>query len=388
MGNITDYVDQYGSKSFSAAPFNEIDALVLSQISYVDFSAIVCKFDSDVEISLSEASFCFFTLHDEDELEKKISIVYKATQLLRQCAQTERYKNIKLLKYVNNINDKIDKQFSAITFYINEDLAVIAYRGTDTSVTGIKESAMLSYMFPVPAQIEGLYYLQECGMLADRDLIICGHSKGGNLATFAGISCSNSLKKKIVGIYEFDAPGFPEQMINRYDYIEMRPKIFSYIPESSIIGCMLYHNSSRKIVKSSNENIKQHQVSSWEIEDNHFEFTDETDELSKFVDKYLKKLAIDVGEENIEVVFETIFDFIESSGFKSYDELKKFDVLRLIRTIKSLKGISEVEKNLIENTIKQAVKELSYLIYKESIDSLTESIVKRIPIFDDKDSIK
>ncbi|MCH5321879.1 MAG: DUF2974 domain-containing protein, partial [Eubacterium sp.] len=326
-------------------------------------------------------------LHDEEELEKKISIVYKAAMLLRQCAQTERYKNIKLLKYVNNINDKIDKQFSAITFYLNEDLAAIAYRGTDTSITGIKESAMLSYMFPVPAQIESLYYLQESGMLAQRNLIISGHSKGGNLATFAGVSCSNSLKKRIDGIYEFDAPGFPEQMINRYDYIEMRPKIFSYIPESSIIGCMLYHNSSRKIVKSSNENIKQHQVSSWEIEDNHFEFTDETDELSKFIDKYLKKLSANVGEENIEEVFETIFDFIESSGFKSYDDFKRFDVIRLIRTIHSLKSISDVEKDLIENTIKQAFKELSHLIYKESIDSFTESLVKKFPFIDDKNNV-
>ncbi|MCH5321596.1 MAG: hypothetical protein J1E36_07510, partial [Eubacterium sp.] len=99
MGNITDYVEDYGSKTFGEAPFNEIDALVLSQISYVDFSAIVCKFDSDVEVSLSEASYQFFNLHDEEELEKKISIVYKAAMLLKQCANTKRYKNIRLLKY-------------------------------------------------------------------------------------------------------------------------------------------------------------------------------------------------------------------------------------------------------------------------------------------------
>ena len=117
MGNIVDYIDRYGSKSFNETAFNEIDALVLSQLSYVDFSAIVCKFDSDVEISLSEASYQFFNLHDEEEIQKKISIVYKAAMLLKQCAKTKRYKNIKLLKYENNINDKIDKQFSAITFY-------------------------------------------------------------------------------------------------------------------------------------------------------------------------------------------------------------------------------------------------------------------------------
>ena len=384
MGNIVDYIDRYGSKSFNETAFNEIDALVLSQLSYVDFSAIVCKFDSDVEISLSEASYQFFNLHDEEEIQKKISIVYKAAMLLKQCAKTKRYKNIKLLKYENNINDKIDKQFSAITFYISRDLAVIAYRGTDTSITGIKESAMLSYMFPVPAQIEGLYYLQESGMLSQRDLIICGHSKGGNLATFAGVSCSNSLKKRIKKIYEFDAPGFPEQMINRYDYLEMKEKIFSYIPQSSIIGCMLYHSSTRKVVKSTNENIKQHQVSSWLIEDNHFEFTDETDETIKFADKYLKKLSSAVGEENIEEVFETVFDFLESSGVNSYEDFKSFDFVRLIKAINSLKNISDLQKDLIESTIKQAIREFSRLFYKDKLESLADSFTKRIAVINEE----
>lgn len=381
MSDIIEYIEKYKDTSFDKMPFNEVDALIFSQLSYVDFSAVVCKFDSDVEITLEDAAYQYFSLYNDDELKEKISIVYKASILLSQCAHTKRYKNISLLKYVNNVNDKIDKQFSAITFYINSELAVIAFRGTDTSVTGIKESAMLSYMFPVPAQINALYYLEECGTLSQRNLIICGHSKGGNLASFSGVSCSNSLKKKITGIYEFDAPGFPRQMIERYDFIEMKDRIFSYIPQSSIIGCMLYHNSSRKIVKSTNENIKQHQVSSWLINDNHFEFTDETDEKSKFVDKYLKKLTAAVGEENIEEVFETIFDFIESSGINSYEDIKVFDFTRLIKAIHSLKNITDLQKDLIESTIRQAIKEFSSLVYLEHIQSLT----KKIGLTDNKD---
>lgn len=381
MSTITEYIEKYKNMSFNEEPFNEVDALIFSQLSYVDFSAVVCKPDSDVEITLEEASYQYFNLNNEDELKEKISIVYKASMLLNQCAHTNRYKNITLLKYVNNVNDKIDKQFSAITFYISSELAVIAFRGTDTSVTGIKESAMLSYMFPVPAQIHALYYLEECGTLAQRNLMICGHSKGGNLASFSGVSCSNSLKKKIKGIYEFDAPGFPRQMIERYDFIEMKDRIFSYIPQSSIIGCMLYHNASRKIVKSTNENIKQHQVSSWLIRDNHFEFTDKTDETSKFVDKYLKKLTAAVGEENIEDVFETIFDFVESSGINNYEDIKVFDFTRLIKAIHSLKNITDLQKDLIESTIKQAIKEFSSLVYLEHIQSLT----KKIGLTDSKD---
>lgn len=374
MGNITEYIEEYKNTDFKDAPFNEVDALVLSQLSYIDFSAIVCKFDSDIEISLEDAAYQYFTLHNDDEIKENISIVYKACMLLKQCSRANRFRNIKLLKYVNSVNEKIDKQFSAITFYINEKLAVIAFRGTDTSVTGVKESAMLSYMFPVPAQIESLFYLEECGTLARRNLIVCGHSKGGNLATFSGVSCSNSLKKKIIGIYEFDAPGFPQQMIDRYDFVEMKNKIFSYIPQSSIIGCMLCHSETRKIVKSTSENLKQHQVSSWVINGDRFELTEETDETSKFVDKYLKKLTSVIGQENIEEVFEAVFDFIEGSGINDYDDLKAFDFGKFIKTIRSLKNIDEEQKELIESTIKQTIREFSHLIYKEHIQHFARKI--------------
>lgn len=376
MYDLTQYIEEYGNYTFEEEKFNEIDALLFSQLAYVNYSAIVCKFDSDIETYLSEAARQFFYLYNDNDIKDEISIVYKACMLLKQCAEKRRYKNVKMLKFANNVNDKIDKQFSAVSFYLNDKIDVIAFRGTDTTITGIKESAMLSYMFPVPAQIEGLYYFQESAMLSNRDIIICGHSKGGNLATFAGINCSNSLKKRIIGIYEFDAPGFPKETIERCDYLRMKDRIFSYIPSRSIIGCMLYHNSSLKIVSSTNENLKQHQVSSWQIEKNHFVFVDETDDVSKFIDKYIKELSDAVGEENIEDVFETIFDFLEDAGVKEYDDIKNFDIAKLLKAVRSIKNMDLAKRENIENTIKQAIKELSALIYEQKLKSVAISKLK------------
>lgn len=379
MANINDYIDEYADFSFNDKGITEIDALIFSQLAYIDFSGICGDFVSDFETTLSTASNLLFELNDLEELEKEISIVYKACMLLKKCAETKRFSNVKVLKYVNNVNNKIDKQFSAITFYLNNDDALIAFRGTDTSITGIKESAMLSYMFPVPAQIESLYYFQESAMLSNRNITVCGHSKGGNLATFAAVSCSNSLKKRINCVYEFDAPGFPREMIERYDYIQMKDKIHSYIPQRSIIGCMLYHNSNLKIVKSINENLRQHQVNSWKIENDKFVFTSDTDDISKFIDKYIKLFCDEIGPDDIEDVFETIFDFIESSGISDYSDLKSFDFSKLIKSINSLKNIDERKKELIESSIKLAVKEFSVLLYKEKIKHFT---IKNIKIDD------
>ena len=126
MSNINDYIDEYGAKTFSKMPFNEVDALIFSQLSYVDYSAIVGKFDSDSEISLSEAAAVFFNLYDEEKINSETALIYKAIMLLKQCSNSNRYKGIRMLRYVNNVNDRIDKQFSAITFYIDNNTAFIA----------------------------------------------------------------------------------------------------------------------------------------------------------------------------------------------------------------------------------------------------------------------
>ena len=63
----------------------------------------------------------------------------------------------------------------------------------------------------------------------------------------------------------------------------------------------------------------------------------EKNQAGQRFDKYLKKLTTAVGEENIEDVFETIFDFVESSGINNYEDIKVFDFARLIKAIHSLK---------------------------------------------------
>lgn len=355
-------------------PFNEVDGLIFSQLAYVDYAGIVGGVTSQAEVLLDDAARQYALLHDAADIEDEIGIVQKAIFLLQLCADTRRYGDARLSAYVNNVNTKIDKQFSGIGFYLNDGSLLVAFRGTDTSLTGVKESAMLSYMFPVPAQIESLYYFQETASLAHGDVRVCGHSKGGNLAVFAAVSCSNSLKKHILGVYEYDAPGFPAPMVHRYDYLEMRDRLFSYVPERSVIGCLLEHNADTKIVQSENEGLKQHQAASWVIEDDHFCYAPCRNEASLFIEKYIKLVMEDVGPENMETVFSTLFAFFESAGITDYDALRNFDAGDLLRALYSVSGITEDQRHLLEHTVKLAVSDLSRLLYKEKI----EGYIKRL----------
>ena len=259
MQGITEYIENYGSLGFDEKPFCEIDALIFSQLSYVDFGGIA---DGEDGAFLSDAAVKYYSRHSDEENEKLIGINAKALKILTLCAKTNRFGFVRICRYVNYINGEIDKQFSGVCFAFFDNVTV-AFRGTDVTITGIKESAMLSYMFPVPAQIEALHYFQESAMVFEGNVYACGHSKGGNLAVFAAVNCSNSLKKQIVGVYEFDAPGFPDWFFERYDYKQIAPFIHCFAPQGSIVGRMLSHNVKPTVVKSINNGLKEHQVSSW-----------------------------------------------------------------------------------------------------------------------------
>ena len=90
--------------------------------------------------------------------------------------------------------------------------------------------------------------------------------------------------------------------MHRYDYLDLRDRLFSYVPERAVIGCLLEHNADTKIVQSENEGLKQHQAASWVVEDDRFCYVPSRDEASLFIEKYIKMVMDDVGPENMETV--------------------------------------------------------------------------------------
>lgn len=372
MKNLIDYIQEYGGISFLKKPFNEIDNLIFSQLAYTDFKGIVDYCGEG--ITLAEAAKRFYTIFNDDDINELIGISAKSAQLLKICSMTERFKSVKICHYINNVNEEIDKQFSAVHFITDNGFDIVAYRGTDVTVTGVKESAMLSYMFPVPAQIEALYYFQETCMKHKGDIILCGHSKGGNLAVFAAVNCSNSLKKRIAAVYEDDAPGFPKYFFDRYDYKQIKDKIHLLTPQGSIIGRMLYHDASPVIVHSSNTGLKQHQAHSWEVEKDHFLYDEKYDYYSDFINDYLDSLLDYVSDEELELFFDTLEYVAVNMGIEDFYDIREIDIKKAVSLIDSVGNLEEKQKE----KFKQILKKVSADFAKEYISEKAQKYLDKI----------
>ncbi len=341
MKYLQEYLDTYGDISFRDKPFNEVDNLIFSQLIYNDFGTIV---EQDKRVFLSDAAAEFAAQHPEEKIDTLLDVAKRAARLLALVGKKRRYSGTVICNYINNISDAIDKQICAASFITSDGAMMVAFRGTDATVAGFKESAMLAYMFPVPAQIEALHYFQESAMLHRGKVRLCGHSKGGNLAIFAAVNCSNSLKKKIDTVYAFDAPGFPEWFFERYDYQQIRDSLHIVNPSNSIVGRALAMEKEPELVISTAKRGRQHNVATWVIEDDGFAraeaYTEESDKLGA----YVNDLVAYIGDEDLEVFYDALEQTANQLGISDFYDLKEVDTNLVFIIIDSIQTLNPEQK--------------------------------------------
>ena len=90
MTNIIDYVKWRSDLSFQNDSFNDIDALALSLLAYVEFNNVVI---SD-RCSLKDVAEMFFKLNDVEKLMEEFSFTKNSIVLLEILAKSNRYQDI------------------------------------------------------------------------------------------------------------------------------------------------------------------------------------------------------------------------------------------------------------------------------------------------------
>lgn len=241
MANIFDYI-QWRDLSIEKVEFNEIDNLILARLSYFPLDGVV---NGEEEISITEA------YEKYEKLENKGRILQQEdTTLFPILAKSTRFGKMKLTNYINKIDPKQEKQFSAVTILMPDNTIYVAYRGTDNTIVGWKEDFNMSFSELVPAQTDAANYLNNIAYKYKNNIRVGGHSKGGNLAVYAAAFCDTEIQDRIINVYNNDGPGFCDKIINSKQYQNIIKKVHTYIPQSSITGVI---KSSRR-----NNNIKKH----------------------------------------------------------------------------------------------------------------------------------
>lgn len=293
MKGIIYFLKKYGNTSFKELPFNEIDILILAQISYLNVD--VYANNPNEKTYLKDVIKKEFRTRLVDK-----TMVHKMNEkLVNAFPNTTRYDNVYFKHWTNDIRFDIAKkssaakQFFAMTFFI-DDFMVIAYRGTDLTLVGWEEDFNLTYENEIPSQAEAVKYLNNIYNLYKLPMYVCGHSKGGNLATYASAFCNPQALDQIISIYSFDGPGFSNKIIlNSSQFTKMREKLHTLSAHISLVALLLYHVDDIEFIDSKGFLFMQHAAFNWKIDGN--------DKLLRIKDnsiesKVFDEIVIEIGK--------------------------------------------------------------------------------------------
>lgn len=319
MKSILDYIDNYGYLSFEEKEFGEVDSLILSQFSYLKLDGIVpC-------VGTMEDAVLIRDIAESDELSGLFSDERYASvnmKLFEKMSASRRFGNIGLNHYINLVNCKWEMQFSAVTFYFPNGRAHVVYRGTDETIIGWKEDFNMAYTTPVPAQVKAVDYLNYVSQRIKGDFSIGGHSKGGNLAVYAGMKCSDELRARIIGIDSHDGPGFTKETFEDGDFDKIKSRIHKFVPHSSIIGMLLQSQEQYRVILAKYVGILQHDPFNWIVEGDDFVYCDDIADHSAIRDASINEWALRADNEELKIFVNKLFDVFMRSGINDLNDIK------------------------------------------------------------------
>ena len=352
MSTIFDYLDHVTYDSIYDRPFKELDVLALTELTYLPFDRIVPQGDTtNIEVRLSDATELVDRTTD-------FIVTDQHLQLVDSLTTSKRFKNIKLLNYVDEYDLDVQKQFAAMTYRLTMDVYLVVFRGTDDTLIGWKEDFHMTYMDHIPAQRRAASYLQHVMKEFPKGrFMVAGHSKGGNLAAYACSYLPDQLFKQVDTIYCYDAPGLNKSIIKTEGYQRIAHLIHRYVPQGSIVGMMLEVPEPATIVKSrAFGGFAQHDAFTWMVEKDGFVTLDQTNPDSQQTDETLKQWVRETSADERKKFFDTFFGIFLDAGITSINDLRNLKNFSKIKDIfQSAQDLDPTEREMLERLAKQLI---------------------------------
>lgn len=360
---IIEYVTEY-QYTFQERPFSSVDSLVLSQLVYLKMKGLVPGLDKKEE-------FLSFTDLMEEKKQKKLfrDKRYQKDNMALAYAvlDSKRYQNLELNYHMDIVDKTMEIQFSAVTFRLDKQIYYVAYRGTDESLVGWKENLYLAFSEPGLGQLYSAKYLEKVAERIPRDFYVGGHSKGGNLATFAVMCASHKIQNRITTVFSHDGPGMKPEVLERYHYDAIVDKIDKTIPKASLVGILMDNSDHCHIVASNRFGLIQHNPFMWKIKDGQFVPEKKLTGNALLLKNVLNEWISTLEDEQIHLFADILFQLLEASETDNLIDFAsdwKKSLTGIYQAIKEMEPdrweeIEPLVKSLLENvqkSLKTAIK--------------------------------
>ena len=368
MKNMLDYIKEFGHVSFEERAFSEIDALVLTELEYLPLEKVVPS-DENGEDFVTVKEIAEYMQEHKQELfdENPMMITQERHEVSQVIADAPRFQSLKFFGVVSVWDKDTTKQFAAVTVEVEPSVRLVIFRGTDDTLIGWKEDFLMTYSPLVAAQTDAKEYLAKQASLWGGDLMVSGHSKGGNLAIYAAATQVEDVQLRIVDIFCFDSPGLYRSVLETKGYQNIVPLAMRYIPQDSLVGLMLESEVPYVIVKSNATGAMQHSAMTWEIEDGQFIKMEKLTKNSQLNDQTFKKWTESVSDEELELFWNVFFELLFSVGIDTVNDLYG-QFMHYVQEFLKAAGDMDEEKRELLTRIALLLVSTRFEVWKDSLD--------------------
>ena len=343
MANLLDYLEWRGDLTLFQAPFNEVDNLILAELSFVDFGGIVPAPGGGASVPLQEAAEAFFAgFPNGEKIDMGVLIPDAIPHMLRKMAACRRFQDMKLNCFVDWLDTEKAEQFAALTVETGDGLLYLSFRGTDDTLAGWKEDFHMACLPEVPAQKMAVKYVRDVArQFPRRRLRLGGHSKGGNLAVYAGVFTTAAIQRRIEAIWANDGPGFHNDLLDLPEHRRVAQRIVSIVPKSSVVGMLLEHEEDYQVVDSTQQGLMQHDGFSWQVLGDHFVRLRSVTRQGHLNDLALKEWVHHMPLSQREKFVDGLFDVLSASGARTLTDLKEESFKSAGAMVKAMKDMEK-----------------------------------------------
>lgn len=340
--NVVDYVrgtlDTFGQRDVC-----RVDSLVFSMLSYLRLPEAVAE--SEYEgVPLRD-------LYRAEWFEPMCSKVYdpqSSQELLAAVAASPRFRDVRVGGYVSRTNEVAEQQFSAMTFHLYPHATFVAFRGTDNTLVGWKEDFNLSFQTSIPSQVSALRYLERVAGRTEGRLWCGGHSKGGNLAVYAGVMCMPATRARMVRCFSHDGPGFSRKTMADDRWSDLAELVDKTIPQSSLIGMIFeQQENDYAVVRSHSIGFSQHDPYSWEVDGHDFAPEEEIGDAAQRIDSTVNAWLNEHSPEERERFVDAIFTVIGASGQDSFSDIRATWRTSMPKMAMALRDLDPTDRKIV-----------------------------------------
>lgn len=346
------YYAKHFTKTFAESPFNDVDALVLSWVSYFSFPETLNEGERIPLKDLPERGMLPF-----EEMYAQAFLPKKSQKLFRYMAQNPRFRDIRLFNKIDVYREKEEESFAAVCIETAPQEIFVSFRGSDTTFLCWKENFKLAYLEELPSQRDSAEYFQK--VLSENESArfrLGGHSRGGTLAVYAAVQARNdpAQSDRIEQIFCFDGPGIYYKLYEEDNYFAVRDKIRKFTPQSSFVGKLLDRERDIHIlIRSAYFSVLQHDPFSWKIRETAFQaakrYTRTSQKLDAAVHAWLEELSKEEKERFIDIIFDAL-NTLDTHSFTVFFQTILSQIPPLYRQYKAL---GKQDKELFDAVMKK-----------------------------------